>query len=134
MEVIYIPAKKDLTGNVYGELTVVDMLYGFKNNHTYCKCIGIDNNEYIIRADALQRGITKSIKGAAKPNISKNLSDMKFGKLTPLFQTDNRASNGSIIWHCICDCGNFIDVPSGNLLRGHTLSCGCRKDSRWENF
>ena len=28
-------------------------------------------------------------------------------------------------WECICDCGNLTVVTAGNLLHGHTQSCGC---------
>ena len=48
----------DLTGNVYGELTVVEMLYGYRRANvkprTYCRCCSLDGNEVIVRADALQ--------------------------------------------------------------------------------
>ena len=48
--------------------------------------------------------------------------------------TDQRSSNGSVIWECLCDCGNTTFVPLGQLTRGHTLSCGCRHKSKWEMF
>lgn len=28
-------------------------------------------------------------------------------------------------WKCLCDCGNYITVPSGALRCGNTKSCGC---------
>ena len=28
-------------------------------------------------------------------------------------------------WHCLCKCGNEIDVDTRNLNSGHTQSCGC---------
>ena len=52
-----MPGRLDLTGNVYGELTVVEMLYGYRYNNgkprTYCKCYSQDGDEVIVRADAL---------------------------------------------------------------------------------
>lgn len=39
---------------------------------------------------------------------------MKFGKLTAIYSTDKRQDR-YVIWHCICDCGNEIDVKSTSL-------------------
>lgn len=33
-----------------------------------------------------------------------------------------------VLWKCICDCGNFHNVPSNALRSGNTKSCGCLKD------
>jgi hypothetical protein len=30
-------------------------------------------------------------------------------------------------WKAVCDCGNVVEVFSGNLLSGHTKSCGCNR-------
>lgn len=49
----------------------------------------------------------------------------KFGFLTVLEPTDER-SNGSIVWKCKCDCGNICYIPTSNLSRNHTRSCGCQ--------
>lgn len=114
------------------------MLYGYKhiNNkpRTYCECIGIDNNTYIIRADALQRGATKHLKNVGNKISAINIAGEKYGLLTAIHPTDKKAANGNIIWLCKCDCGNYTEVPMGNLRRNHTLSCGCRHKSKWEMF
>lgn len=39
---------------------------------------------------------------AGKP---KDLTGQKFNMLTVLNITDKR-QNGSVVWHCKCDCGN----------------------------
>ena len=37
-----MPNKLDLTGNVYGELTVIEMLYHYEGKRrTYCRCMTI---------------------------------------------------------------------------------------------
>ena len=32
-----------------------------------------------------------------------------------------------LIWLCKCNCGNEVIVNEGDLIRGHTKSCGCLK-------
>lgn len=130
----------NLVGNIYGELIVVEMLYGYSLNgskpRTYCRCRSKDDDEVIVRADALQSGLTKSMKGAGKAGKMADIKGMKFGLLATVEPTSKRASNGSVIWRCLCDCGNpeYVEVPENQLSRGHTLSCGCRHQSKWEMF
>lgn len=125
----------DLTGKRFGDFTVVEMLHNYKNTkRVYCRCIGTDNNEYIIRSYNLTSGATKYIKGACKAGQAIDITNKKFGKLTALEPTAKRASNLGIIWHCKCDCGNTIDVSINSLKRGHTTSCGCNKRSRSEKY
>lgn len=126
---------KDLKGEKYGEFTVIEMLHNYKNSgHMYCKCVGDDGGEYIIRQDALRSGATKHTKGACKAGKPMDIVGKKFGKLTPIEPTENRAANSTIVWKCKCDCGNICYVSSGNLKRGHTTSCGCNKRSVMESF
>ena len=133
-----MPKRVNLTGNVYGELIVIEMLYGYRmcngKPRTYCRCYSQDGDEVVVRADALQSGATKSLKGAGKTGKKANIAGMKFGLLTAVEPTNKRATNGSVIWICKCDCGNVTEVSTGNLMRGHTLSCGCRHQSKWEMF
>ena len=63
---------------------------------------------------------------AGKP---KDLTGQKFNYLTVLHITDKR-QNGSVVWHCKCDCGNQCDVVSTSLIKGRTKSCGCWKKIR----
>lgn len=114
---------------MYDELTVIEMLYNYQNKkRTYCRCIGIDGNEYIIRADALQSGATHTIHGAMSGGKFHDISGQRFGKLIAIKPTELRATNGSIRWECKCDCGNIIYPTMNNLKRGHTKSCGCMID------
>lgn len=128
-----MPNRLDLTGNIYNELTVIEMLYNYNNKRrTYCRCITVNGDEVIIRADALQSGATRYAKGAGKTGKSMDITGQRFGLLIAVKPTNQRSSNGSVIWECLCDCGNITYVSLGNLIREHTLSCGCRHQSKWE--
>ena len=52
---------------------------------------------------------------------------MKFGKLTAVEPTEERTRGGYVIWRCVCDCGNEVEVSRNNLIQGMTYSCGCAK-------
>ncbi len=56
---------------------------------------------------------------------AKDLSGRRFGKLAPLCPTEKRADQGSVVWRCLCDCGNTCEVSARRLLRGKVRSCGC---------
>jgi len=55
-----------------------------------------------------------------------DLTGQKFGRLTAINPTEER-SQGRVVWHCECECGNTIEVPSHSLVSGNTKSCGCLK-------
>lgn len=57
-----------------------------------------------------------------------DLTDKIFGKLTVIKDTGKRYPNsngtkGNVIWECQCECGNIIEVPSGNLTRPNSRKC-----------
>jgi hypothetical protein len=54
----------------------------------------------------------------------KDLSGRRFGKLLVEKRApEKRGTN--VIWVCVCDCGKTKNISSGDLLRGHSKSCGC---------
>lgn len=57
-------------------------------------------------------------------NRAKDLAGKKFGRLVVLYDT-NLKKNGVTLWHCVCECGNEIDVRASCLTTNHTKSCGC---------
>ena len=62
----------------------------------------------------------------------KDLTGQKFGKLTVLRDSGERASNGGVLWECQCECGNIVKVVGSNLTRkkNPTQSCGCKTNSK----
>ena len=53
-----------------------------------------------------------------------NLIGKKFGRLIVLCDSKQR-SGSSVMWKCLCDCGNTTTVRAPDLKRGITQSCGC---------
>jgi len=60
----------------------------------------------------------------------KDLTNIKFGKLTALFPvkfTDTGQQRWR--WSCTCECGNTSVVYTSNLTTGKTKSCGCSQNN-----
>ena len=57
---------------------------------------------------------------------AENIAGKTFGSLTALYPTPLRA-NTSVVWHCLCTCGNDVDIPRNQLVGGRRTSCGCKK-------
>lgn len=105
----------------YGSWTILDA----KPVRSLARCIcGL---ERIVRNADLISGRSRSCGKRVCFSDYKNLLDQKFGFLTVIKETENRASNGSIYWSCRCVCGNIIDVSSKRLISGATKSCGCKR-------
>lgn len=54
----------------------------------------------------------------------RDLTERKFGRLTAL-EDVGRGKTGNVLWRCICTCGTERIIRSGELINGHTKSCGC---------
>lgn len=62
--------------------------------------------------------------------VKKDLTGQRFGKLVVLYQTEdyvNPQGKHKSRWHCMCDCGNEIDITGSHLTNGDNVSCGCYK-------
>lgn len=132
--------RKDYVGQKFNLLTVKEMLYNYKNNQTYCRCICDCGKETIAFMGNVKSGKTKSCGCQEvqtrynRKHHEKNLIGQRFGHLTVLKITEKRYENGCVGWLCQCDCGNQVIVRSGNLLIGKTRSCGCNKTSKYEDW
>ena len=57
-----------------------------------------------------------------------NLIGQKFGMLT-VIEPAGADAHGNKKWLCLCECGKKIVVLALNLKRGHTVSCGCKREN-----
>lgn len=125
----------DLTGVKFNHLTVIKRAEdriepsGKKKIMWLCKCDC--GKEIIVAGPNLKSGNTKSCgcfhKEAMKA-LQVDYSGQRFGRLTALYRTNDKIfSTGRTRaqYHCVCDCGKEIDLPTSNLMSGNTQSCGC---------
>ena len=61
-----------------------------------------------------------------KRGRSYDLTGKTFGYLTVISKTGQKKYKNNL-WHCQCKCGREIDVPTAQLTKGNTTSCGCLK-------
>lgn len=127
-------------GYRFGRLTVIEKTPEKKNGFPVWRCRCDCGNELLMDTRWIKRGTKLDCGCVTKisPTI-RDLTDCRFGKLVVLSPTERRDQNGSVIWHCVCDCGNEVDVPGGQLTNGYKKSCGClshppRKDYIGKRF
>jgi hypothetical protein len=112
--------RKDLTNQTFNDLTVIqqfecDIPNGVRRWECQCIC----GNRTVVKTSDLTTGKVKSC-GCRK--VSQIPPGSIFGKLTVRNATDKRASNGTIIYLCDCECGNTCEVPSSHLIKGDLVS------------
>ena len=71
--------------------------------------------------------------GCSKKVYFKDITGSKRNKLTALYNTNEKSSNGDYIWKFACDCGNEVETTVGRFNSGHTKSCGCQKIESSDN-
>ena len=116
--------RKVEVGQKFSRLTTIKRVYDKhgKFNRWICKCDCGNNTE--VYSSGLLSGKTRSC-GCLQQELNRNqLERKKFGRLEAVNPTDKRVRN-CIVWECKCDCGNIAEVPSNQLVRGSTMSCGC---------
>lgn len=113
----------DLTNQKFGEWTA---LYPIKKNNIqywHCRCdCGVEKD---VSQCSLRNGRSQSCGHNNKKGKSfKDYSGQKIGHLTIIRQTNERRRN-SIVWECLCDCGNTCYFSSEQLKIKKILDCGC---------
>lgn len=115
----------DETGNVYGQLTVLERANDISKGYWKCQC-NCGQVDFIPGSQLRNGKMTACADCRKKNKPPKKMHDLegqKFNLLTVLEHVDTR--NHDSIWKCQCECGNITYVFRDNLKRGHTKSCGC---------
>ena len=55
----------------------------------------------------------------------KDISGQTFGRSYAIGPIMGRGAGRSMLWHCVCDCGDHFVAVGSDLRRGQSQSCGC---------
>jgi hypothetical protein len=114
---------KNLAGQRFGRLVVLDRTDKRKGNCYLWRCQCDCGNTALITTYFLTHGLARSCGCLRKESRKVDITGQKFGKLTAL-KIVGRKRHG-FLWLCQCDCGNYKNALTTNLLNGVTRSCGC---------
>jgi 5-methylcytosine-specific restriction endonuclease McrA len=121
--------RKNIIGNKYGRLFVIEFSHINKSNSAFWICECNCGNIVIVQGTKLRSGHTKScgclLKDFAKENFFIDITGETFGYffVEKFVSIGERGSQ----WECLCKCGNRKIVYATDLKAGHVTSCGCKR-------
>lgn len=115
---------KDLTGQRFGKLLVLERDYKLKKWKCQCDC---GNITYVstsgLDAGTSSCGCLKSFQNRVDAD-KYDLIGKTFGYLTVLEHVPCPDTTGKAYYKCLCDCGNETIAQAGALRSGQRCSCG----------
>lgn len=113
---------KEYIGKKFGKLTIT-ALDSLKKNGTPVFAVDCECGSTYLKCglDKLVSGKTTDC-GCSKRNIE--MIGKRFGRLVVVEKTEQRKRR-SVVWKCLCDCGNFFFAETRKLNEGKIKSCGC---------
>lgn len=126
---------RDIAGQRFGRLVALEPTDQRSGSSVVWRCQCDCGNTPLIRGKSLTDGVTVSCgcynrERAAETGKAKyaNIANKRYGNLIVLEPTDQRRGS-SVVWKCICDCGNTAFASCSKLRQGRTKSCGCYRDN-----
>lgn len=118
-----------------GKLTVAEPTEKRKNGYTVWRCACDCGGSIELDTRCLKRGTVRDCgcETVVKPG-QKDVTGQRFGKLTALYPIGETCGNGSLVWHCRCDCGGEVDAPLHQLATGYRKSCGCLSHPQLKDY
>ncbi len=123
---------KNLKGMRSGRLIAIRPTDKRLNNQIVWQCRCDCGNEAFIRGSSLTSKDIKSCGCLRRDFGRKSLAGKRFGRLTVVKPT-GESRNRSVMWECLCDCGNRTFLPTPSLTTGNTRSCGCLHKEQLSN-
>lgn len=124
---------RDLTGEKFERLTVVEFVGFNKYRDAIWKCVCDCGREKNVPESSLLKGHSKScgclhseVLAERNRRNRRCLTGQRFGRLVVLGNAEPD-KYGASRYLCKCDCGNEKIVGISQLKRGTTSSCGCMK-------
>ena len=126
--VIPVGRAKDIRGQKFGRLTVIDRVEhqkGTGKTFWLCKCEC--GNYSIVDGYALKGRIRSCgcLQKESARRLAVDLKGMSFGRLKVLYKSTKRSLSRDLFWVCECDCGEKVTVNARSLRTNNTRSCGC---------
>ncbi len=120
-----LPRYKDITGTIVNEHIAEKFLY-LKNKKAIWqwRCLLCGN----VRESDMAHAKRFLCRCKQVQNKQDEYIGKRFGKLE--VQSLAYIKNQQWYWHCVCQCGNTVDVSTYQLSSGNTKSCGCSKGKR----
>lgn len=120
----------DMSGMKLNKLTVLELSHVGVNSLAYWSCKCECGESVVVSGASLRKGNTKSCGCLRNQKASQrkyvDMTGRRYGMLTALRDV-GRTKTGKVLWECLCDCGNIINAPAGDIRQGKYVSCGCRK-------
>ena len=130
-----MPNLKDLTGQRFGRLTVLERDYSKSGTHWLCRCDC--GNETVVQSRNLLHNRTYSCGCYNREILYKRGEELrngrfehKYGRLTPISCVETTRFGSKYLFQC--DCGNTIVAWGNNVFSGKTQSCGCLQKENGE--
>lgn len=127
-------SKINLLGRRFGKLTVIKETDKRKRSGRIiwkCKCDC--GNIVEVSSQSLLSNGKQSCGCDREGSRLIDLTGQKFNRLTVIEFIEINKRNEAF-WKCKCDCGNFVNVRSGNLKSGTTTSCGCLQKEKTQEM
>ena len=119
----------DLKGQVFGDLKVIEQAETKgRNGGVWWICECTCGRLYEVPGTLLVKGRRTHCGCKRYENMPiADISEKRFGRLVAKYPLKERNKKGSVIWHCLCDCGREVDVSYNCLMYANQKSCGCQK-------
>lgn len=125
---------QDLTGQVYGKLTVIKLIKNENKRDTCWLCKCECGNEIVVQQNNLKSGNTTSCGCKRKYTIRQKQGIDHTGEMIGYWKIlgidEERSKNGTY-WRALCTlCNKTIrSIPQTSFSRNASLSCGCHLSS-----
>ena len=122
----------DLTGQQFGRWVVEKPSdkTSKAGRYWWCVCQCEKHTKKEVLGSSLRQGKSKSCGCLAREHAKsinfQDLTGQVIDWLTIIKSTEKRNKNGSVIWKCLCKCGNYCERSTITLNRKNEFhSCGC---------